>query len=40
MKYNQIFSFAANDVCPLSRLFIRLSELTTGQPKLKKIYDN
>ena len=40
MKNNQIFSFAANDVGPLSRLFIRLSELTTGQPKLKKIYDN
>ena len=40
MKNDQIFSFAANDVSALSRLFIRLSELTTGQPKLKKIYDN
>ena len=40
MKNNQIFSFAANDVGPISRLFIRLTEFTTGQPKLKKIYDN
>ena len=40
MKNDQIFSFAANDVSALSRLFIRFSELTTGQPKLKKIYDN
>ena len=40
MKNEIIFSFAASEVGPLSRAFIKLTELSTGQPKLKKIYDN
>ena len=39
MSENILFSFAASEVSPISRAFIRLTELSTGQPKLKKIYD-
>ena len=40
MKNEIVFSFAASEVGPLSRAFIKLTELSTGQPKLKRIYDN
>ena len=39
MTENLLFTFASNEVNPISRAFIRLTEFTTGQPKLKKIYD-
>ena len=39
MTENLLFTFASNEVNPISRAFIRLTELSTGQPKLKKIYD-
>ena len=38
MKNEIVFSFAASEVGPLSRAFIKLTELSTGQPKLKRIY--
>ena len=40
MKNDIVFSFASSEVGPLSRAFIKLTELSTGQPKLKRIYDN
>jgi len=40
MSNDLVFSFAASEVGPLSRAFIKLTELSTGQPKLKRIYDN
>ena len=39
MTENLLFTFASSEVNPISRAFIRLTELSTGQPKLKKIYD-
>ena len=39
MSENLLFTFAASEVNPISRAIIRLTELSTGQPKLKKIYD-
>ena len=39
MTENLLFTFASSEVNPFSRALIRLTELTTGQPKLKKIYD-
>ena len=39
MSENLLFTFAASEVNPISRAIIRLTELSTGQPKLKRIYD-
>ena len=40
MKNEIVFSFASSEVGPLGRAFIKITELSTGQPKLKKIYDD
>ena len=37
---NPPFSFSSNEVNPISRTFINITELLTGKLKLKKIYYN
>ena len=39
MPENIVFTFASSEVSLISRAIIRLTEFTTGQLKLKKIYD-
>ena len=40
MKNDIVFSFASSEVGPLSRVFIKLTELSTDQPTLKEITDH
>ena len=39
VQNNLAFTFASTEVSPLGRAIIKITELSTGKLKLKKLYD-